>query len=180
VVVDERRNVVAITQTLVALYGSGVTVPGTGVLLNNALNLFDPQPGRPNSIAPGKRPLSNMAHTVVRRGGRNYLAVGAPGGRRIIGTVQQVLLNVLDFGLGIQAACSGPFIDCAGPEMLVSAQIAPETRAELERRGHRFVVVEPSFAPAPFASPTGLLLDPASGLVHGGADPWALGVAAGY
>ena len=177
--IDSNRTVVSCTQTLTGLWGSGVTSPGTGVLLNNAMNLFDPLPGGPNSVAPGKRPLSNMSHFVTRRGGKPYLSVGAPGGRRIIGTVMQSLMNVLDFGLDAQTACSGPYIDCSGPELWASERLGPAVLNDLASRGHRLGVAPQVFWPLPFASPMALLVDDRNRL-HGGADPWYIGIAAGY
>ncbi len=177
--IDEQRNVVSATQTLTSLWGAGIVAPGTGVVLNNAMNLFDPAPGGPNSIEPGKRPLSSMAHFITRRDGRPFLACGAPGGRRIMGTVMQVVLNVLDFGLGPQAACSGPFIDCSGAELWASERLGPAVLGDLAARGHRVVAAPTSFWPMPFASPMALLVDEANEL-HGGADPWYIGLAAGY
>jgi gamma-glutamyltranspeptidase/glutathione hydrolase len=86
---DADGNLVAMTQTLNNLFGSRVTVPGTGVMLNNNMALFDPHPGRPNSVAPGKRMRSSMAPTIVTRDGRPVLAVGLPGGVRISTSVMR-------------------------------------------------------------------------------------------
>ncbi|HKG25162.1 MAG TPA: gamma-glutamyltransferase, partial [Thermomicrobiales bacterium] len=103
-VVDENRNVVSLTQSLVDGFGCGVTVPGTGVLLNNAMSWFDPEPGRINSAAPGKRGLNNMSPLVVLRDGQPVLAVGAAGGRKIIHALAQIVSNVIDHGMGVQDA----------------------------------------------------------------------------
>ena len=178
-VVDKGGNMVSVTQTLTLIFGSGVTVPGTGVLLNDSMNLFDSRPGRPNSVAPRKRPASSMAHVIAVRDGRPALAVGAPGGRRIMDTCLQMTLDVLDFQLDIQAACAAPLIDASGPELLVDDRLSPHTRRTLREMGHDVVDATVSFAPRHFASPTGVMLDPHTGLRLGGADPFACGIAAG-
>ena len=178
-IVDRDGTMVSVTQTLTLIFGSAVTVPGTGVLLNDSMNLFDPVPGRANSIAPGKRPASSMAHVVAVRDGTPVLALGAPGGRRIMDTCLQVALNVLEFGMDIQAACSAPLIDCAGSELLVDDRIDPAARDALRAMGHNVVDAEVSFSPRIFASPTGVAVDPATGLRYGGADPFGAGIAAG-
>jgi gamma-glutamyltranspeptidase/glutathione hydrolase len=178
-VVDRDGNMVSLTQTLTLIFGSAVTVPGTGVLLNDNMNLFDPVPGGPNEIRPWKRPASSMAHIIAVRDGTPVLAVGAPGGRRIMDTCMQMALDTIDFDLDIAAACAAPLIDCAGPELLVDDRIPAATRAKLREMGHNVMDVEVSFSPRGFASPTGVAVDPASGLRYGGADPFGAGIAAG-
>ena len=178
-VVDAAGNMVSITQTLTLIFGSAVTVPGTGVILNDSMNLFDPLPGRANSIAPWKRPASSMAHVVATRDGVPVLAVGAPGGRRIMDTCMQMVLDVVEFGMDIQSACAAPLIDCAEPSLLVDDRLPASTRQTLREMGHDVVDVEVSFSPRGFASPTGVTVDPATGLRYGGADPFGAGIAAG-
>ena len=90
-VVDRHGNLVALTQTLLSRFGSKLLLPETGILLNNGIMWFDPRPGRPNSLAGGKRPLSNMCPVVLRRDGRPWAALGASGGRRIMPAVAQLL-----------------------------------------------------------------------------------------
>ncbi|MDQ3695536.1 MAG: gamma-glutamyltransferase [Chloroflexota bacterium] len=178
-VVDSEGTIVSVTQTLTLIFGSAITVPGTGVLMNDSMNLFDPRPGGANEIQPGKRPASSMAHVVAVRDGVPVLGVGAPGGRRIMDTCLQMTIDVIDFGLDIQAACAAPLIDCAGPELLVDDRIPAATRDRLRERGHDVVDVEVSFSPRGFASPTGVAVDPKTGIRYGGADPFGAGIAAG-
>ncbi|PYM08056.1 MAG: gamma-glutamyltransferase, partial [Candidatus Rokuibacteriota bacterium] len=97
-VVDRSRNMVSLTHTAVSLFGSRVVVPGTGMLLNNGMIWFDPEPGKPNSIAPGKRALVNMTPVLAFRRGRPYLTLGAPGGRKIVSAIPQVLATLVDTG----------------------------------------------------------------------------------
>jgi gamma-glutamyltranspeptidase/glutathione hydrolase len=178
-VVDKDGNMVSVTQTLTLIFGSAITIPGAGVLLNDTMNLFEPIPGRANSIASWKRPASNMAHVVAVKDGTPVLAVGAPGGRRIIDTCLQMTLDVLDFDMDIQSACGAPLVDCSGPELLADSRIPPATRERLQAMGHDVVEAEIAFAPRAFASPTGVTVDPDSGLRYGGADPFGIGIAAG-
>lgn len=179
-VVDREGTMVSVTQTLTLIFGSAVTVPGTGVLLNDSMNLFDPKPGSANEIQPGKRPASSMAHVIAVRDGVPVLAVGAPGGRRIMDTCLQMALDVIEFDLDIQTACGAPLIDCAGPELLVDDRVPAATRNRLRAMGHNVVDVAVSFSPRGFASPTGVTVDPRTGIRYGGADPFGAGIAAGH
>jgi gamma-glutamyltranspeptidase/glutathione hydrolase len=119
-VVDAQGNAVSNTYTLESLYGSRVIAPGTGFLLNNEMHDFNINPGvtdtkgligtRPNLIEPGKRMLSSMTPTIVLKDGKPFLVTGSPGGRTIINTVLQVIVNVIDFKMDIQAAVDEPRI----------------------------------------------------------------------
>ncbi len=176
---DAQGNSVALTQTLNGYYGSGIAVPGTGVILNNAMVLFDPRPGQPNSIAPSKRPLSSMAHFIARKpGGANYCLAGAPGGRKIIDTVAQVLLNLLDFGMGAQAACGSPFIDPAGDTTLVDQAVGEAALRHLELLGHQISAQPATVWPRLSANPGAIKQQ--DGLLLGGVDLFTAGVAAGF
>ena len=94
---------VALTATLCGGYGSGVTIPGTGILMNNGMYWFNPVPGSSNSIQSGKRHVANMAATLVLKDGEAVLATGSAGGRRILTTVTEMLIHALDFKQGVQA-----------------------------------------------------------------------------
>jgi gamma-glutamyltranspeptidase/glutathione hydrolase len=144
------------------------------------MNLFNPQPGNANSIAPWKRPASSMAHFIVLRDGQPLLITGAPGGRRIMDTVLQVTLNVLDFGMGIQEAVSAPLMDATGPETYVDPRIPEPVRAELAAMGHALDVRARDFWPGHYARPAGITRDAGTGELRGGADPYDIGVAAGF
>ena len=107
---------VAVTTTLLSSMGSRVVLPGSGVLMNNGVMWFDPRPGQPNSIAPGKRPLTNMLPVILRDGDQPVLAAGASGGRRIMAAVLQMVSFVADFGMDPEAAAHQPRIDVSGPD----------------------------------------------------------------
>ena len=123
-VADAEGNLVALTNTLLSPFGAKVVSPGTGVLLNNGIMWFDPRPGRPNSIAPGKRPLSNMCPLVATRDGRPWLALGGSGGRRILPAVFQVASFLIDCDLPLNTAVRQPRINVdGGPEVEVDPRL---------------------------------------------------------
>ncbi len=140
-VADADGNVVAMTQTINSLFGSRVTVPGTGVLLNNTMALFDPHPGHTLSVAPGKRMTSSMAPTIVFRDGEPVLALGLPGGVRIFTSVLQALVNLIDHGMTLQEAVEAPRIWTQGQDLEVEASVPDTVRAALAARGHQVVSV---------------------------------------
>jgi len=170
-VVDRAGAMVSLTQTLLSPFGSKIVSPSTGILLNNGLMWFDPRPGRPNSIAPGSRPLSNMCPVIAMRDDIPWFALGASGGRRILPAVLQIGSMLAACGLDLESAFHAPRIDVSGgPEVLADSQLAPDVLAELRAR---FPVrqVEHLILPNLFACPTAVLRDPASGEAFGMTDP---------
>ncbi len=176
-VVDADRNAVALTYTLEASYGSKIVVPGAGFLLNNEMGDFNARPGytdetgligtEPNLAAPGKRMLSSMTPTILVRDGRFFLAVGSPGGRTIINTVLQIVLNVVDFGMNVQQAIDAPrFHHQWLPDQIryEGFGLSPDTVRLLEARGHR-LIEGPSQGVAEAVG-----LDAAEGTLEGGSD----------
>jgi gamma-glutamyltranspeptidase/glutathione hydrolase len=140
-VADADGNVVAATQTINSLFGSRAMVPGTGMLLNNTMALFDPHPGHVLSIAPGKRMTSSMAPTILLRDGRPVLALGLPGGMRIFASVLQAIVNVVDHRMSLQEAVEAPRVWTQGQELEVEAAVGEDVRAGLAARGHHVVAV---------------------------------------
>ena len=138
---DADGNVVAMTQTINNLFGSKTTVPGTGMLLNNTMALFDPHPGTPASIAPGKRVTSSMAPTIVLRDGKPAWALGLPGGVRIFTSVFQAVVNLIDHGMTLQGAVEAPRIWSQGQELEMEQDIPAAIRDAVAARGHRVVAV---------------------------------------
>ncbi len=178
-VVDADRNVVALTSTLGETFGSGVVARGTGILLNNGMTWFDPEPAHVNSIQPRKRTLWAPTPTVVVRDGRPYLVLGAPGGRRIISALVQSVVNLLDFGMGVQEAVTTPRIHCEGPLTEVDDRIAAEVVDGLTTTGHRVKLVHENSSSSYFARPSGIRIDPQSSQLTGGVyeftPAWAMG-----
>jgi gamma-glutamyltranspeptidase / glutathione hydrolase len=155
-VIDRDGNAVANTYTLNFSYGLGLVADGTGILLNNELDDFAAKAGAPNAYGlvggdanapgPGKRPLSSMAPTIVFRDGRVVLVTGTPGGSRIITTVLQVILNVIDHQMNIAEAVAAPRIHHQWLPDRVFAErgLSPDTVRLLEARGHRIVTTATS------------------------------------
>jgi gamma-glutamyltranspeptidase/glutathione hydrolase len=115
-VVDAEGNMVAHTQTLLSVYGSKVVLPETGILMNNGIMWFDPRPGTPNSLAPNKRPLTNMCPVIAHKDGKAWFAIGASGGRKIFPAVLQLTSFMIDHGMSLEDAFHHPRIDASGGE----------------------------------------------------------------
>ncbi len=187
-VVDADGAAVSLTYTLEATFGSGLVAPGTGFLLNNEMGDFNAVPGltdrrgtigtAPNLVAPGKRMLSSMAPVILTRSGAPVLVVGSPGGRTIINTVLQVVLNVIDHGMDIRAAVDAPRIHhqwLPDETQYEPSGFAPEERRQLEAMGH---VLRKRQAQG---CAMGIVVDPATGLRSGAADSRSVeGGVAGY
>jgi gamma-glutamyltranspeptidase/glutathione hydrolase len=170
-----------LTTTLGELFGSGVMPRGTGVLLNGGMTWFNPEPGTLNSIEPGKRILWAPTPTIVlNSAGRPVLALGAPGGRRIISAVAQSIVNFLDFGMGVQDAVTVPRIHSEGPVTQAEARLGPEVLSELAARGHRLKVIDENYATFSFARPNGIAIDPRTGRLTGGVNQFTPATAMGY
>jgi gamma-glutamyltranspeptidase/glutathione hydrolase len=169
-VADSFGNAVSNTYTLNFSYGVGLVAEGTGVLLNNELDDFTAAPGASNAYGlvgfdanlpgPGKRPLSSMSPTIILKDGKPVLVTGSPGGSRIISTVLQVIVNVLDYHMDVAAAVAAPRLhhQWLPDEVRVERGFAKETLDGLQVKGHR--IVEPmgqTSANSIAVTPNGLL-----------------------
>jgi gamma-glutamyltranspeptidase/glutathione hydrolase len=173
-VIDSRGNAVSLTHSLGN--SSGVVTPGLGFLYNDCMNCFNPIPGQPNSIAPGKSRSSGISPTIVFKKEEPFLIIGAPGGNRIIGAVAQGILNVVDHGMIPVEAVYAPRIDCQWFDTVdISRRIPSYLYRLLEEKGHR--VVKSSFDYEPLARVQAILVDRERGRVLGGSDPRGGGVA---
>ena len=181
---DAEGNVVSMTQTLNHLYGSCVAMPGdepgSGLLLNNTMALFDPDPRagyeRANAVAPRKRMLSSMSPTIVLKNGKPYFALGTPGGTRIYATVLQGIVNVIDHGMSIQRAVEAPRIwTMMYGDLNVEEGFPEDVTGALAEMGHGITRVR-----TVAGGMNGVLLDPKTGLLHGGACWRRDGAAAGW
>ncbi|MDP1578873.1 MAG: gamma-glutamyltransferase [Candidatus Didemnitutus sp.] len=182
-VVDAEGNAVANTYTINGGFGSGVTIPGTGILMNNEMDDFTSKPGTPNmfgliqseanAIAPHKRPLSSMTPTIVLQKGQPLLVTGSPGGPTIINTVLQVITNVIDHQMPVMAAVEAPRIHNQWMPDIVTFErygMSPDTHAILTALGHT-IPERKSYEGATQGDAETIFIDPATGLRHGAADP---------
>jgi gamma-glutamyltranspeptidase/glutathione hydrolase len=179
-VIDRDRMAVSVTYTLENMYGSRVVVPGCGFVLNDEMNDFAFLPGvtnitgrigtPPNQVAPGKRMLSSMCPTIVLRDGKVLLITGSPGGRTIINTVLQVVVNVVDFQMDLREAVDATRLHHQWLPDLVKiepkfARTHPEAIAGLRRLGHQIKQEEDDQGDA-----HSIEVDPATGGLIGAAD----------
>ena len=150
---DEDGTFIALTTTLLSSMGSRVVLPGTGVLRNNGIMWFDPRPGQANSLAPGKRPLTNMCPVILRDGDHPILAAGASGGRRILASVAQMVAFTAGFGMDAVIAAHHPRIDVSSPDgVTADRRLAPEIIAALADDAE-VEIVEHAVVPVNFACP---------------------------
>jgi gamma-glutamyltranspeptidase/glutathione hydrolase len=172
-VADQYGNLVSLTHTLGA--ASGVVTPGLGFQYNNAMNCFNPVPGKPNSIAPGKARVSGISPTVLDDGRGSRIVIGAPGGAKIANAIFQVIVNIVDFGMSATEAVSATRIDCQGRAIEVEARLREKTCQELARRGNEVVKSVAAYWDYPLVHV--IVLDAVSGRLDGGADPRGEGAA---
>ncbi len=182
-VVDAAGNAVANTYTLNGAYGSGVTIPGTGILMNNEMDDFTSQVGQPNmfgliqgeanAIVPGKRPLSSMTPTLVFKDGQLVLVTGSPGGPTIINTVLQIVTNVIDHQMPVMQAVEAPRIHNQWmPDVTTFERFGlnADTAALLRAKGHTLRERQ-SYEGAYQGDGATIAVDPKTGLRLGAADP---------
>lgn len=176
-IVDRDRNAVALTYTLEYGYGSRIVVPGAGFLLNNEMGDFNAGPGlttaegligtEANLARPGKRMLSSMTPTIIANGGKLFMVTGSPGGRTIINTVLETIVNVLDHGMNAQDAVDAPRFHHQWLPDRISYErfgFSPDTVALLEKRGHTLR------AGSSQGVAQVIVVDPKTNVLEGGAD----------
>ena len=179
-IVDAAGNAVSLTYTIEAWYGSRMVVEGAGFILNNEMGDFNPLPGitsddgligtRANVVAPGKRMLSSMSPTIIAKNAKPLLVIGSPGGRTIINTTLQVILNVLDHGMNVAEAIAAPRIHHQWlPNQIFFEKwgLSPDTRALLQAKGHVLAAREAQ------GRAQGIWIDPETGRRFAAPDPRA-------
>ena len=174
-VVDGEGNMVSLTQTLGAWFGSGVVAADTGVVFSNQMRHLHTTPDSPSRLGPGRRPRSNQSPVIVLKDGEPVLALGTPGTEGIWQRLVQVLVNIIDFQMDVQQAVTAPRILHGGPSRytldpppLLNAEdrLPASVIADLRARGYTV-----SLIPDDEGSVNGVQRDPATGLLYGGADP---------
>lgn len=175
-VVDAAGNAVANTYTINFSYGTGLVAEGTGILLNNEMDDFSAKPGVPNAygliggdanaVEPGKRPLSSMSPTIVLRDGKVFLVTGSPGGSRIITTVLQIIMNVIDHGMNVAEASEAVRIhhQWVPDELRVEEGLSIDTVRLLEAMGH-------TVKAQPVMGSTESIMRREDGVLFGASDP---------
>lgn len=159
-VVDAEGNAVSLTQTLLSVFGSKMLMPETGILMNNGIMWFDPRPGGPNAIGPAKRPLSNMCPAVATRDDAPWLAIGASGGRKIVGAVAQMISFMADFGMDAEAAAHQPRIDVSGEDAIRVDTRLDDGIAKAIAARHPIRRAEHTVLPVNYACPCAIAIRP--------------------
>jgi len=175
-VVDKKGNAVAATETVECYYGSGISVPGYGILLNDEMHDFDTAPGRPNSVAPLKRPASSMSPTILLKDGAPFLILGASGSERIISSIFQVVTNVVERKMGLRAALAAPRLHLAPDGLMLEKGFEAAGVQRLEKLG-----LSPQVGAKTklfYGGVQAILMDQ-QGTAIGAADPRRAGVAGG-
>ena len=179
-VVDREGNMAAVTQTLLSSFGSKFVTPQSGITMNNGIMWFDPTPGGPNSLAPGKRCLTNYTPVLAEAADGKRLAVGASGGRRILPAVTQMLSFVMDYGMDLDTAIHAPRIDASEGEIVIGDVRLPKPVRDALRAGFDYEEARGQTFPMKFACPSVVLRD---GDTNSGAteaaQPWGDAVAEG-
>jgi gamma-glutamyltranspeptidase/glutathione hydrolase len=185
-VVDVKGGAVSLTQTINTSFGSGVVACGTGIVMNNEMDDFAAVPGQPNAyglvqgeanaVAPGKVPLSSMSPTMVFKDGGLFMVIGSPGGPRIITTVLQAVIGVIDFDMNIREAVSAPRIHHQWlPDQIYAehGRLSHSARLDLEKKGH---AIKSYILPC---NAQGIIVLP-GGSLQGASDPRGVGETMGY
>jgi gamma-glutamyltranspeptidase/glutathione hydrolase len=161
-VIDADGNMVALTNSLLSRFGAKVTLPATGILMNNGMMWFDPRPGRPNAIAAGQRPLANMCPVIATRDGVPAFAMGAAGGRQIVPSLVQLTSFLVDFGMTPEAAFHVPRLDASTRTILCNARMPADQVAALARN-FPIARIEDTIYPVQFAVPNAVQHDAVRG-----------------
>lgn len=179
-VMDKDGNMVAVTQTINYFFGSGVVVPGTGIMMNNEMDDFVPQKNMKNSIEGGKRPLSSMSPTLVLDPkNRPLMTIGSPGATRIIPAVALTISNVIDHGMTLQEAINAPRIaQFQSGKLNAEGRMSFESYNKLQEMGHEINMRETY--DNYFGGVQGIMMDYDTKTLQGGADPRRDGQAAAF
>jgi len=179
-VIDKDRNVVALTQTISSFFGAGVMPAGTGIVLNNEMANFSRTGAKVNALEAGKRMRTVISPTIVLKDGAPFLSIGTPGAGRIVSTVTILLSAIIDHGMGLQEAIEAPrfYVRDRTDNFECESRFAIEILEELREMG--YPVAERGDYDLYFGGAQGVMVDPVTGGLIGGADPRRDGAAIGY
>ena len=172
---DGNGTVVSFIQSLFGSFGAGIVAGDTGITLHNRGSGFVLTPGHPNQIGPRKRPLHTLVPALIMKDGRPWLSFGVMGGDNQAQAHAQVVMNLVDFGMHVQAAGEAARMRHMGTQLALESGIGPEVRAALEARGH--MVCE---GRAQMGGYQGIMIDPKTGVLTGGSDQRKDGLAIGW
>jgi len=173
-VIDKERNMVSITDSINYYFGSGVVINNTGILMNDTMHDFSLEHWHVNSVEPGKRPRSWMSPTLVLKNGKPFLTLGSAGGPKIVSSVLQVIINVIDFNMRIEKAVQAPRFHCQGNEVSLESSIPLKIREELVEKGHPVKERDEWWF---FGAVQAALVDLRTNQIYGAADPRRDGIA---
>ena len=180
VTADKAGNFCSLITSLSSGFGCQVMVPGTGIILNNSMQNFDPRPGHPNDIKPGKIPIFAAPALVAARDGQALFAGAGSGGYRIMTGVLHSFMNKVDHGMGMQEAVDAPRVHCQGQETVVDSRISTTVQAQLRAMGHDVVPATEGPGQNNFGRVVNIWRDLETGLFHAGSGPGGETGSAGY
>jgi gamma-glutamyltranspeptidase/glutathione hydrolase len=178
--IDARGNIVSLITSLGFPFASKVTVPGTGVLLNNSMHRLDPRPGYLNSIEPGKGMQRLTAAVLVFKDGRPFAALGGSLSIFIGGMGLHPIVNMIDLGMGVQEAIETYRFHPVGEITWLDDRIPEAVQRDLAAMGHRILPLEEKFGETHFGNHVGIHVAPETTKIHGGGDPFHANAVAGY
>jgi gamma-glutamyltranspeptidase/glutathione hydrolase len=172
---DGEGNAISLINSLFASFGSGVVVPGTGIVLHNRGSGFTLEKGHPNRLAPGKRPLHTLVPAFLVKDGEALMPFGVMGGDNQAQGHVQIVANIVDFGMGIQEAGEAPRVRHLGHALAVESGVSQAVRAELTRRGHAI-----ADGRGMVGGYQAVMIDPRTGVLTAASDPRKDGLAIGW
>jgi gamma-glutamyltranspeptidase/glutathione hydrolase len=177
-VVDNKGNMVALTQTISDFFGAKVVIEGTGIVLNNEMKNFSAK--GPNALVPGKRMRTTIAPTIVVKDGKTFASMGTPGAARIISTMVILVSILVDYKMGIQEAIEAPrfYVRDTDKDISVESRIDKGVLDDLSKLGYSVKVL--GDYDLFFGGAQAIIIDPVTGRMYGGADPRRDGAVLGY
>ncbi len=165
--VDKERNVAGIHSSLGDTFGCKVTIKGTGIILNNKMKGYDPNPGQPDSVKPRIIKPPPSGSTIFLKKNLPYMVIGSPGGYKQVSAVARSIHSFMDYGMTIREAIDTPRVFVQSGRAFIDSRMPRDVCDALVKLGHDIVVVDREFG---FARPNAIVIDPKTGLLHGGID----------